>query len=173
MQCNTNYTGSAENFKHVNLNVLRDFATRYPNAVLGLSDHTVGHATVLGAVAMGARVVEKHFTDDNSRSGPDHGFAMNPKTWREMVDRTRELEQALGDGKKRIEANEQQSVQVQRRALRATRDLAVGDKLTAADLEALRPIPNDGIEPYRLNELVGKTLERALAKGAHITWEHV
>lgn len=173
MQCNTNYTGSADNFQYVNLNVLRDFAARYPKAVLGLSDHTVGHATVLGAVAMGARVVEKHFTDDNSRSGPDHGFAMNPKTWREMVDRTRELELALGDGSKRIEANERQSVQVQRRSLRATRDLAIGETLGADDLEALRPIPSDGIEPYRLSELVGRPLKRALPKGAHITWEHV
>ena len=173
MQCNTNYTGSAENFQHVNLNVLRDFAVKYPSAVLGLSDHTTGHATVLGAVALGARVIEKHFTDDNARTGPDHGFAMNPRTWREMVDRTRELELALGDGTKRIEANEQQSVQVQRRSLRATRDLAIGDPITAGDLEALRPIPSDGIEPYRLAELIGKRLVRALTRGAHITWEHI
>jgi N-acetylneuraminate synthase len=90
-----------------------------------------------------------------------------------MVDRTRELEAAMGDGHKRIEPNEQQSVQVQRRSLRATRALAEGHKLTAEDLEALRPIPSDGIEPYRLGELVGKILRRALDKGAHITWEHV
>jgi N-acetylneuraminate synthase len=173
MQCNTNYTGAAENFQHVNLNVLRDFAARYPQVTLGLSDHTIGHATVLGAIALGARVIEKHFTDDNSRTGPDHGFAMNPQTWREMVNRTRELEQALGDGLKRIEANEQQSAQVQRRSLRATRDLVAGARIVAGDLEALRPIPADGIEPYRLEDLVGKPLKRALAKGAHITWEHV
>jgi N-acetylneuraminate synthase len=173
MQCNTNYTGSPENFRHVNLNVLRGFAQRYPNAVLGLSDHTTGHATVLGAIALGARVIEKHFTDDNSRSGPDHAFAMNPTTWRDMVDRSRELEAALGDGIKRIEANELKSAVVQRRGLRATRDLAVGTVLTAADLEALRPIPEDGIEPYRLGELVGKPLKRALSKGAHISKEHV
>jgi N-acetylneuraminate synthase len=173
MQCNTNYTGSAENFRYVNLNVLRTFAARYPDAILGLSDHTTGHATVLGAVALGARVVEKHFTDDNARSGPDHGFAMNPTTWRDMVGRTRELEQALGDGEKRIEINEQKSVVVQRRALRATHDLPAGHALSADDLEALRPIPEGGIEPHRLNELVGKVLKHALAKGAHITWEQV
>jgi sialic acid synthase SpsE len=173
MQCNTNYTGSAENFRHVNLNVLRTFAQRYPDVVLGLSDHTTGHATVLGAVALGARVIEKHFTDDNARSGPDHAFAMNPTTWREMVDRTRELEQALGDGVKRIEANEQQSAVVQRRGLRATRDLPAGAVLAAGDLEALRPIPEGGYAPYRLPELIGKRLVRALERGAHITKEHV
>jgi N-acetylneuraminate synthase len=173
MQCNTNYTGSAENFRYVNLNVLHEFARKYPHAILGLSDHTTGHATVLGAVALGARVIEKHFTDDNSRTGPDHGFAMNPKTWREMVDRTRELEQAMGDGVKRIEANEQDSVRVQRRSLRATRDLPAGHRLAESDLEALRPIPADGLEPHRLAEVVGKTLVRPIANGAHITWEHV
>ena len=89
MQCNTNYTASLENFRHVHLNVLRTYATMFPSVVLGLSDHTPGHATVLGAVALGARVIEKHFTDDNRREGPDHPFSMNAQSWREMVDRTR------------------------------------------------------------------------------------
>src|SRR5205823_7586903 len=115
MQCNTNYTGSLQNFAHIHLNVLRTYASRFPEAVLGLSDHTPGHATVLGAVALGARAIEKHFTDDCSREGPDHGFSMDRRTWREMVDRTRELELALGNGIKRIEDNEQQTVVLQRR----------------------------------------------------------
>ena len=85
MQCNTNYTASLENFDHIHLNVLKDYARRWPDLILGLSDHTPGHATVLGAVALGARVIEKHFTDDNTREGPDHKFAMNPRTWEEMV----------------------------------------------------------------------------------------
>lgn len=173
MQCNTNYTGSAENFRYVNLNVLRQFATRYPEVILGLSDHTTGHATVLGSIALGARVIEKHFTDDNTRSGPDHGFAMNPSTWREMVDRSRELEASLGDGVKRIEENERKSALVQRRSLRATADLPIGHTLRAQDLEALRPIPEDGIEPYRSAELDGKKLTRPLTKGEHITREHI
>ena len=80
MQCNTNYTVDADKHQYVNLNVLKTFAQLYPNTILGLSDHTLGHATVLGAVALGALVFEKHFTDDNDRSGPDHKFAMNPKS---------------------------------------------------------------------------------------------
>jgi N-acetylneuraminate synthase len=102
MQCNTNYSGSEENFRSVNLRVLQAFAARWPGMVLGFSDHTPGHAAVLGAVALGARVIEKHFTDDNTREGPDHGFAMNPRSWREMVQATRQLEAALGDGVKRV-----------------------------------------------------------------------
>jgi sialic acid synthase SpsE len=173
MQCNTNYTASLENFKYVNLNVLKTYAALYPNTILGLSDHTPGHATVVGAAALGARVFEKHFTDSNDREGPDHKFAMNPATWREMVDRANEVYAALGDGIKRIEPNETDASVVQRRSLRATRDIATGTSLAATDLEALRPIPADGIAPYELEKLVGKKLIKPLAKGEHITLKHI
>ena len=68
MQCNTNYTNSSENFKYINLNVLNSYKKIFKNKiVLGLSDHTPGNSTVLGAIALGAKVIEKHFTDDNNR----------------------------------------------------------------------------------------------------------
>ena len=67
MQCNTNYTAKKENFKYINLNVLKTYKSNFSNVILGLSDHTHGHATVVGAVSLGARVFEKHFTDDNNR----------------------------------------------------------------------------------------------------------
>ena len=119
MQCNTNYTGSDENFKYCNLNVLKQFSMISPNTMLGLSDHTKGHSTTLGAIALGARVIEKHFfTDNNNQDGPDHAFAMNPKSWRDMVDRSYELLVALGNGIKVVEANGEQSKVVQRRCLR-------------------------------------------------------
>jgi len=170
MQCNTNYTGNLENFRYVNINVLRAFAVHWPGMVLGLSDHTPGHAAVLGAVAMGARVVEKHFTDNNERSGPDHAFAMNPTNWRDMVDRTRELELALGDGVKRIEDNERTTVVVQRRAIRIRTDLAQGTVLTAEHLEVLRPCPADGLAPYEMENVLGRTLTNNLTAGDHIRW---
>ena len=95
-------------------------------AILGLSDHTFGHNSVLGAVALGARVVEKHFTDDNNRQGPDHKFSMNPVTWKDMVIQTRILEKSMGDGIKKIEDNEKQSSIVQRRSIRASDKLKKG-----------------------------------------------
>jgi N-acetylneuraminate synthase len=165
LQCNTNYTGSLENFRFVNLKVLQSFALMYPGMLLGLSDHTPDHATVLGAVALGARVVEKHFTDDNARMGPDHAFSMNPATWREMVARCRELEASLGDGVKRVEENERETVVLQRRCLRLTRAVAAGETLSATDLEALRPAPTGAWEPYRLNEALGRRLRSAKAAG--------
>lgn len=168
MQCNTNYTADIENFRNINLRVLQTFAIHWPGLPLGLSDHTHGHATVLGAVALGARVVEKHFTDDNSREGPDHHFAMNPTTWREMVERTRELEYALGDGIKRIEGNEQDTVIIQRRAIRARNPLPSGAVVTAADLEVLRPCPPDGLPPHELEKVVGRRLNREVPAGDYL-----
>lgn len=165
LQCNTNYTGSLENFRHINLRVLQTYAITYPNMVLGLSDHTPGHASVLGSIALGARIIEKHFTDDNNREGPDHLFSMTPMTWREMIDRSRELELALGNGIKRIEANESQTVIVQRRCLRLTRNIKAGEVISQKDLESLRPAPKDSIEPYHIGKFIGKTLAISKTSG--------
>lgn len=165
MQCNTNYTGSADNFAHIELNVLRTFAAEYPDVVLGLSDHTPGHATVLGAVALGAKVIEKHFTDDTSREGSDHPFSMDPAAWRDMVDRTRELEAAMGTGEKQVMDNERDTIVVQRRSVRAARDIAAGQTITPEDLVVLRPCPPDALPPHRLGELTGKSSTRDIAEG--------
>ena len=169
LQCNTNYSGSAENFAHVNLNVLRVFAKKWPGMPLGLSDHTPGHAAVLGAVALGARVIEKHFTDDNDREGPDHGFSLNPRTWRDMVDRTRELEAALGDGIKRLESNELQSAVVQRRELRFVRAMNLGEPIKPEDLESLRPCPAGALEPWEAARAIGRTLRKSVARGEAVS----
>ena len=171
LQCNTNYTAEFANFAHIHLNVLREYERRYPQAVLGLSDHTRGHATTLGAVALGARVIEKHFTDSNDREGPDHGFAMTPGSWREMVDRTRELEAALGTTIKRIEPNEAGTVVVQRRAVRAARDLELGRVLTRKDLAFLRPCPVGALPPEQGDLLIGRKTVRAIEAGDHFTSE--
>ncbi len=158
MQCNTNYTGSADNFSYINLNVLKTFKELYPDVLLGLSDHTPGHATVLGAIALGATFIEKHFTDDNERTGPDHKFAMNPLSWREMADRSNELFISLGDGIKRVEENEKKTVLVQRRALRYTSNFFKGHIVSNKDIFPLRPYAANGLHPYQENEVVGKKL---------------
>jgi N-acetylneuraminate synthase len=170
MQCNTNYTASLENFKFIQLNVLKVYREMYPDLVLGLSDHTPGHATVLGAVALGARMIEKHFTDDVERDGPDHAFSMDTDSWREMVDRTRELEYALGVGIKQVEENERETVVLQRRAIRTAADLAAGTILTRDRLSVLRPCPDDGLPPYRMDELIGRKLRREMIMGEHLRW---
>ena len=170
MQCNTNYTASAENYKHINLNVLKTYAQMFPEVILGLSDHTAGHTTVLGAVALGARVIEKHFTDDNLREGPDHHFAMNPVSWRAMVDATRELENALGSGDKTVAENERETVIIQRRCLRAARDLKAGETLTREMIAVLRPATPGAILPSELSQVIGTRLLNDIQTGKELTW---
>ena len=133
----------------------------------GFSDHT-GHSCVLGAVALGARIIEKHFTDDCTREGPDHKFSMNPACWQEMVERTRELEYALGNGIKRVEENERETVVVQRRSLRAASDLPAGHRLCDQDLIPLRPCPRDAVSPAEINLLIGQSLRRSIPKGEYL-----
>jgi N-acetylneuraminate synthase len=170
LQCNTNYTGSPDNFKFINLNVLKTYRDLYPNVILGLSDHTPGHATVLGAIALGAKVIEKHFTDDCTRTGQDHPFSMMPKSWREMVDRSMELELALGRPEKRIEDNEIDTAVVQRRSLRAARNLKEGEIIKRDMLSVLRPCPNDGIAPYQINKVLNKKMRRNIETGEILKW---
>lgn len=173
MQCNTNYTASLQNFRYIQLNVLKAYANMYPNLILGLSDHTPGHATVLGSVALGARVIEKHFTDDHHRVGPDHKFSMTPVEWKDMVDRTRELELSLGNGIKRVEENERETVILQRRSVRVTRDISEGHILKSDDLICLRPSPNDAFQPNQLNTVIGKKLRKDIKKGDYLSWDYL
>ena len=173
LQCNTNYTGSNENFKYINLNVLNTFKNIYPSLILGLSDHTPGHSTVLGAITLGARIIEKHFTDDCSREGPDHKFSMTPKTWREMIDRARELELSLGNGIKKVEANELETVILQRRSIRLRRNIAKGTILQKDDLEILRPCPVNAIKPSYIDNVLGKEIQKDLNKGDYLSWKDI
>jgi len=164
MQCNTNYTGSEDNFDNLNLLALNEFRERFPDVILGLSDHSIGHIAVLGAVALGARAIEKHFTDDTNRVGPDHGFSLDPISWKKMVEETRILERCLGNGHKRVEPNEVEARIVQRRALRFTRDIQAGATVSSDDVIALRPCPTDGIDPFDIDDVVGRKLVQEVSR---------
>ncbi len=170
LQCNTNYTASLENYDHIHLRVLDAYKTLFPGVILGLSDHTFGHATVLGAVALGARVIEKHFTDDNSRVGPDHPFSMTPQTWSDMVARTRELERALGSANKVVAANEQQTVIVQRRCLRAARAISAGEAFQRDMIDVLRPATPGAIMPYEIQSVIGTKAGADIPSGKELRW---
>jgi len=158
------------NFDHIHLRVLHTYQTLFPDVPVGLSDHTHGHATVLGAVALGGRVIEKHFTDDNSRIGPDHPFSMTPHTWREMVNRTRELERAMGSADKSISGNEKDTTVVQRRCLRAARDIQAGEVFTREMIDVLRPATPGAIRPDQVNRVIGTRALTAIPFGKEIRW---
>ena len=170
LQCNTNYTGSLENLKYINLNVIKSYQKNFPGMIVGLSDHTPGDSTVLGAISLGAKIIEKHFTDNAKRSGPDHEFSMDPKTWSDMVCRAREVEQALGGIVKKIEDNESQTAVLQRRSIRVNKSILAGHKLTRQDVSILRPCPEDAIAPYLLSEVLGRVVCEDMKAGEYLKW---
>lgn len=203
MQCNTEYTAQPgesrekqlERFRHINLRVLATYSQQWPSIPLGLSDHTHGNTTVIGAVGLfQCCAVEKHFTIDNSLEGPDHAFSMTPAAWLAMVRSTEALRAALppdgsgspedrfaitesfaddpealrlaiGDGIKRVEANESNTFVIQRRAIRTTRELPAGHAICREDLIPLRPCPTDALPPHQIHLLLGRTLARHLPAG--------
>jgi len=170
MQCNTNYTTSPQNYDHLHLNVLKTYATMFPDVILGLSDHTHAAAPVLGAVTLGARVIERHFTDSNDREGPDHKFAMNPENWARMVKETRILERALGSADKFIAGNEQETAVIQRRCLRAARDVKAGETFTREMIDVLRPAAPGAIKPHEIQAVIGTKALTDLPKGKELRW---
>ena len=128
----------------------------------GYSDHTNGDEAALAAVALGAAVLEKHFTLNRALPGPDHRASLEPGELAALVKRIRAVEAALGDGVKRATASEQANAELVRRSLAAGDDLAAGSIVTEAMLTSLRP--GTGIPPARLNEVVGRRLRRDVAR---------
>lgn len=209
MQCNTDYTAETGDDKsqiefrlsNINLRCLETFSKKFPTAILGLSDHTHGHLTVLGAVGLfDCAVVEKHFTFDNSLEGQDHSFSMTPKTWQKMVDEVEllrlevegienwdqkyqiiaeryenknDLDLILGDGVKRVMENEKKTRVVQRRSICLSRDLKLGSVLSKDDLCYLRPYPENSFQPFETDKLIGKKLKVDLQKGSPILKQYI
>jgi pseudaminic acid synthase len=165
LQCITNYPSRIES---ANINVLKTYQDAF-GAMVGYSDHTPGDTVVLGAVALGAKVIEKHFTLNKKDKGPDHPHSMEPHEFARMIERTRELEKAMGSSRKDVVAEESETVIVQRRGLAATKSLKKGDVLKKSDIIELRPAL--GIYPKYKSAIVGKRLGRAIPAGGPIRWE--
>ena len=172
MQCNTNYTADETNFNYLNLRVINEYKKEFPNILYGLSDHTLGSVSVLVAVGMGIHAVEKHFTDDNDRPGPDHPFSMNPVSWKEMVDATRLAEKSLGDGVKKVEDNEKETVILQRRSIRLINDKKNGEILTRNDIEFQRPSPSDSLNINEIDKVINKKINKNLQKGDYLKLDY-
>ena len=166
MQCNTNYSNEEKNFEYINLNVLKKYKKIFKDKVtLGLSDHTPGHTTVIGAIALGAKVIEKHFTDNNNRIGPDHKFSMSPSSWSKMVTEVRRLEKALGDGIKKVERNEIETSFIQRRSYYAKNKIKKGSVIKNNMIIPLRPFLKNSISPDKNYLIINKKTKKTIQKG--------
>jgi N-acetylneuraminate synthase len=167
LQCVTNYPSE---FESANIRAMDTLREAFETPV-GYSDHTPGVTVPLGAVARGGCVIEKHFTDDKSRDGPDHPHSLNPTEFDRLVTEIRQLDTALGSAQKRIYKEEQTPVVLQQRSLRAATDLEPGEQLTEEKLTALRPAPENALRPRYKDVVVGRTVEEAVGEGEAITWD--
>lgn len=140
----------------VSLRGVKDLHEAFPNAVVGFSDHSIGPEMALASVALGACILERHFTDTRYRKGPDISCSMDPAELRLIIDRSREIHIALNNEKRRTEA-EESVYRFARSSVVADRDIAAGEVLTEKDIWARRP-GNGEIAGYRLDEFVGKTI---------------
>ena len=127
---------------------------------VGYSDHSPGSLVALASVALGACVIEKHFTSNNKLPGPDHPHSMEPEAFQEMVQNIRLLEVALGDGKKNVQHSENETRIIQRRGLWTTTRILKGEKFSKENFKALRPF--SGTSAAKYNVIIGKKAKRDL-----------
>jgi sialic acid synthase SpsE len=167
LQCVTNYPSL---FEHANIRSMVTQGKAF-QVLVGYSDHTPGSIVPLGAVALGACIIEKHFTFDKQRSGPDHPFAMDVNDMRNMVNNIRQLESALGSPIKRVTPAEKETSIIQRRSIFAARDIIAGTIITEEMVEPLRPAI--GITPQFTNLIIGKKAKIDIKKGTPVTWETI
>ncbi len=156
LHCNTEYPTPMED---VNLLAMKQMANEFKVKV-GYSDHTLGIEVPIAAVALGATLIEKHFTLDCTLPGPDHRASLEPAALKAMVSGIRNIELALsGDGFKKPSASEAKNMAIARKSIHLAQDCAKGLVLRASDLTMMRP--GDGISPMRMDDIIGKTLKHA------------
>lgn len=149
LHCNTEYPTPMED---VNLHAMRKMEDVFQVPV-GYSDHTAGIEVPIAAAALGASVIEKHFTLDKNMEGPDHKASLEPEELKQMVASIRNIEKAIGSGEKKPSPSEKKNISIARKSIVAKRDIRKGEKLTEDNLSVKRP--GDGISPMRWYEIVG------------------
>jgi N-acetylneuraminate synthase len=167
LHCNTEYPTP---MKDVNLLAMNEIGRKF-HVRVGYSDHTLGIEIPIAAVALGASVIEKHFTLDRNMDGPDHKASLEPKELKAMVYAIRNIELALGSGLKTPSDSEKNNMSIARKSIHLKSDKKKGEVLTEHDLVMLRP--GDGISPMRMEEFIGKICQRDLSSGHPLKIEDI
>ena len=165
LHCNTDYPTKMED---VNLKAMLTIGEKY-NVKIGYSDHTLGIEVPIAAVALGATVIEKHFTLDRSMDGPDHLASLEPNELKQMVDSIRNIEIALGDGIKIAREAESKNIVIARRSIHIKENLEANSVLTAKDLIMKRP--GDGISPMEIEKVLSKSIKHTLSKDHKLSFD--
>jgi sialic acid synthase SpsE len=167
LQCITNYPSKIEN---ANINVLKNYQNAF-NLLTGYSDHSPGPVVALGSIALGAKVIEKHFTLDKKDIGPDHPHSMDTNEFKQMVDFIRQLELAMGESRKVVVEEEAETVIVQRRSLYTAKDIPIGKIIEEDDLIELRPAL--GIPPKFKQNIIGRVAKENIKSDTPLKWDNI
>ncbi|MCJ7464415.1 MAG: pseudaminic acid synthase, partial [Thermoplasmata archaeon] len=164
LKCTSAYPAAPE---EMNLRAIPFMSARY-NVPIGISDHTLGTTISVAAVALGANIVEKHFTLSRSVPGPDSQFSVEPAEFKTMVNDIRKVEKAMGEASFEIGELEKKNM-VFRRSLFVVMDMRKGERFTEENVRSIRP--NFGLQPKYLKDVLGKKAKKDLSKGTPLSWE--
>ena len=159
LHCNTEYPTP---FEDVNIRAMLTIKTAFPGLQVGYSDHTRGIEVSIAAVAMGATIIEKHFTLDKNMEGPDHKASLEPDELKAMVNAIRNIEKALGNGIKKPSPSELKNKAIVRKSIVAERDIRNREAFTEENLTVKRP--GTGICPMRWDEILGQVAQKKYEK---------
>ena len=158
-------------YDKVRLGALKVMAKEFPDTVLGLSDHSLGNYTCFASVALGASILEKHFTSDRSWPGPDIPISITPDELKDLISGSRAIHYALG-GEKEILSEEKPTIDFAYACVVAIRDIQVGEKLTMDNIWAKRPGTGE-IKAESFDKVLGKSAKKAIQKNKQIEWAQV
>ena len=164
LKCTSSYPTPLE---EVNLNTIPLLREKF-GVQVGLSDHTIGYVVPMGAVALGAILIEKHFIMDRSIGGPDSAFSMEPTEFEQMIKNVRDVEKAMGVATLELSAKSAKNREFAR-SLYVVADMAEGDVFSKENIRSIRPV--FGLSPRYLNEIIGKKAIKALEKGTPASWD--
>lgn len=165
LQCTSAYPCNAED---LNVRVVETYRKKFKKNIIGLSDHLSGISSSILAYALGARIIEKHFTLDRSWKGTDHSFSLEPKGFEKLISYLRESKKALGNGNKKSLQKEKEPIFKMAKKLVASKNLKKGTKLKISDI-AIKS-PNDGLPPFHLKKFIGRTLKIDLKQDQNLSF---
>jgi sialic acid synthase SpsE len=166
LECTSAYPAAPDSIR---LSSIAELKSQFPRAVIGFSDHSMGPTMSIAATALGANIIERHFTDSRYREGPDIICSMDPAELRYLIDRLAEVHVAMTAKRERT-ATEESVYQFARASIVADRDLKQGSILTAADIWARRPGTGE-IPGYEFDKIIGRRLLRDLSRNTQLKWK--
>ena len=167
LHCVSAYPANPED---MNLSTIQDLKKRFPDATIGLSDHTLTTETSIAAVVLGAKIIEKHFCLDRKDKTIDSSFSLEPKEFKQLVNQIKNVEEAIGTPNYRIREKESENL-VFRRSLFVVKDINIGEEFTRENIKCIRP--GHGMAPKFLNQILGKKSKINLERGTPLKLEFI